>query len=234
MRLLFVVLGMLIVLNVSAQWKDIDQSVYIDAIERVNEKTKKDLSYSYKVKYDLFRDLESSEIMSSGNGEVYCKKGIDLYSFQFGRIMVQNERYNVVIDTGLRAIVIQNHLPIYDLNQQVTQLQTSFDLSTISVKYRKDGNIEKYAVTYPPGQEYAEVDLWIDQNNTVIKTILFSAYQIEEGSEFYETKMIQPRIEITCSDYKFGNQFKQEGMKFVSDYISVNEKEILIINPIYQ
>lgn len=225
MRFLY---GILILVsgNVFAQnsdWESVNLNDFTTLIMKIEQQVQSSTSYSFESDYVFYNDLTTDIPAMIESAFLICSKGEEIYMKQFSRYMVQNKELNVTCDTLSNTIVIN------DPQMQYFERKTTSDFAELlnsrsTIKKRSEGNLTKYILEFPEGFTYLAAEIWIMNESTVKKYILYTANEYYDDSQ-EEVKMIQPRMEIIFKNQLFGNQAKTDRLKKVSDYVLLVDGE---------
>lgn len=204
-------------------WQNSTLEDFSTLIMKIEQKVQSGDSYSFESDYVFYNDPTTTVPVMKESAFLICSKGEELYLKQLSRYMVQNKELSVVCDTLGKTIVIN------DPQLQYFQKKTTSDFAELlnsksTVKKKKEGNVTKYILEFPKGFIYLAAEIWIEAESNVKKYILYTANEYYDDSE-EEAKMIQPRMEITFKNQRFGDQVNVAGLKTVSDYIVLEDGE---------
>jgi len=211
-------------------WEPCSIETFNNSIEKIEAGIVDGKSYSFSSRYDFYESLTGTIPKMTIDAQLICKDGKQLYLNQFGRIMVQNDVLNVVCDTSMKTIVLNDPNDLYLTHKTSADFETLLK-SDLQVKRKIEGSKTKYYLEFPKGSSFLAAELWIKNGGMVEKYILYTANEILDDSEA-EDKMIRPRMEVSYFDYRFGTEVQVNKLTTVADFVLVTSKDIQL-NPTY-
>lgn len=204
-------------------WQSSTLDEFSSLIMKIEQKVQDGESYSFESDYVFYNDPTTIVPALKESSFLICSQGEEIYLKQFSRYMTQNKEINVVCDTLTKTIIINDPQVQYFKKKATSDFAELLNSRSV-VKKKKEGDILKYVLEFPKGFTYLAAEVWIENESNVKKYILYTANEYYDDSE-EEAKMIQPRMEITFKNQRFGEQTKTAGMKRVSDYIVLEDGE---------
>ena len=207
-------------------WEDCSLEAFSDAILKAEKSIQIDGNYSYKASYKFYESLTIEEPKLELEALLISRGGKEIYMSQFGRIMVQNENLNVVCDTAMKNVVIN------EPNNRFFDLRTTEDFgmllnSRCTAKRKIEKTLTKYYLEFPSGGKYLAAEVWLLNDGKVDTYILYTANDILDDSE-EKDKIIRPRMEVKYSDYHFGTNVPIEKMNHVKDFVLLKENTLFL------
>jgi hypothetical protein len=203
MRLLIVVLGLLVVTNVRAQWTDISLEEFSQAILDVEKRIPEGESYHFKADYFFFEYLNSTDTTQRLSMELtYHSKTKTLNFYQLGKFIVQTKDIQITCDTAYQSLILNNPNLEYNKRKGTEDFKMLL-ASKCTAKKRISGKYEVYYLEFAPNASLKAAEIWIEKNGMVKKYIMYTGREILDDSGEVD-KMIQPRMEVVYSDYSFG------------------------------
>jgi len=164
----------------SQERKELDAKSFNNEMALVGKKMNSE-QVTIKFKKEIFKDINSPEVIGSGIGEIIRGKGLEYKMIHPGMISFQTGKLNVVVDSLEKMVIISN---VDSSLQQVTQLQQipldalkGYKLEKISFPsyyvlraepenaaigimefymHKQSAELFKLNIFYPPGNYFSE------------------------------------------------------------------------------
>ncbi|TNE54017.1 MAG: hypothetical protein EP338_08995 [Bacteroidetes bacterium] len=206
-----------------AQWKEVDKSVFQQAILKAEKTTQAYQSYYFETRYDFYEQLDASETSLSYEGYVWCTDNKKVQMLQFDRLILQDEFLHITVDSARGMIALKEADSL--LLRPKTELDfASFMKSEVKAYIYQGKQVTKYMLEFPEGTKYRSVELWLDRRNLVRKYVLLGGKQIVDNSGT-EDRVLQPRLEISYQNYQFENIKVKHRREELDDYILQVEED---------
>jgi hypothetical protein len=220
MRNFIVFLGIICLCNsYRAQWKEVSNDELANRIKSIDNSLIEKGSFSYQAQYTFFNQWEGNDTAyASIFSMTYLKEKNLLNINQFGRLIIQDENVQIICDTSLKQIFIQEPNPSFTQVRQTTDFNS---LLTANNKIEKQikGSFNLYRVHFDSVAKYAMMELWFDKSNQLKKYILYSGKKVFDDS-FEDENFIKPRMEFTINELNLGVEVKNIEISYISEYIS--------------
>ncbi len=213
------------VFGVQAQWEDATLVEFSERIIASESKIDEKLSYSFTTHYAFYNDFTTTELALEYKGKIVSESGKNLMVEQFNQLMIQDEKLNLTIDTQYRSITVQKADLLYSHKKTMEEMSKLLNSECV-VKKLVNGKSIKYSIEFAPGAYYKGCEVWYNSNDLVEKYILYGGNEVTDDTDFYNPTTIQPRLEISYTDYRFGKNAAITSMKKVGDFIVVNGDKI--------
>lgn len=204
-------------------WDTISLEDFSIAIVEAEEKVNIKESFSYDATYTFYNDHTSTLPEMEEKTTITVLNGNTLHMTQLGRIIVQNETMNVVVDSATQTVALSHSNP--NLIRKKTSADfASFLSSECKAMKHATNSYTKYRIEFPAIARYQAAEVWINKDGTVRKYILFGQKELIDDSNEIEQRM-KPRMEITYTSYRFGDDVSTS-IPEVADYISTRDNEL--------
>jgi hypothetical protein len=225
MKIVLSILGLSLFACVHAQWNLSTIDDFMKQIQLSESVTSSKGSYSYSSKYSFYESFTEEKAKLQYDGILISDNAENLYMEQYGQIVVQNREMNIIIDSSFKHVVIQKAIPGY-FKHKTSEEFSMLSNSDCVVKRSIGNKFKKYSLEFAPGGKYMGCELWFNEKEYLIKYILYAGQTVENGEDFYNSELIQPKLEIEFSNFKFGSQVNLDELKKIKDFIVVTKDEI--------
>lgn len=166
--------------SISQEKKELDAKSFNSEMVLLGKKMNAEMM-SVKFKKEVFKDVNSSIVIESGNGEIIRGKGLEykminpgMINFQTGKlnVLVDSTEHMVIIssiDSSLQSITQLNQIPLdvlkdYKLNKTIFPtyyvLRAEPENKSIGILeffvYKESTELFKFNMFYPPGNYFSE------------------------------------------------------------------------------
>ncbi|MBI1838655.1 MAG: hypothetical protein HYR91_15430 [Flavobacteriia bacterium] len=188
-------------------------------------------SFSFDTEYLFFNDYNSNEVALKLNGSIICLNEKEIFINQFDQWTIQNKDFNLVIDSVQKTIVIQNPQTVYFQRKTLENMGIVLN-SSCTVQRNVQAGMLKYSLMFEKGAKYNGCEIWFNKENMVTKYILYGGQEAVDDTDFYNPKVIQPRLEINYTNYKIGTKTNMTHFRRVEDFIKL-DNDTVVLQPKY-
>ncbi|MFT5778177.1 MAG: hypothetical protein ACI837_001133 [Crocinitomicaceae bacterium] len=202
-----------------SQWEDVELSEFADAILAVEERIPDASSYSYEAKYLLYEELTGVDPKMTFDFDMTYNKTAGLMNMsQFGKLVVQNMKIQITVDTAENMIIVNQP----EMSYFTKKAASDFDMllkSQCTAKRKITTSNEIYSLEFAPGARYRGAEIWIQKNGMVNKFILYSGVDLLDDSE-KEDKIVHPRMEVRYDKYVIGKNAETKELLNPTNFFS--------------
>lgn len=207
--------------SVQSQWEQVDLSEFSTKIIASEKKIAVNQNYRLLANYKFYNSIESSEPVLEYPAKIMVFKGETFHIEQFNQLSVQNDKLNVQIDTVQKTITVQKAIQSF-VQRRTPDDFKQFLTSNCIVMRSISGGITKFSIEFAEQSRFRGCDVWFDEDDQVVKYVLYGSQVIEDDTDFYNPKNIQPKLEITYSGFQQGKETDLTGFKHIEDFIKVS------------
>jgi hypothetical protein len=155
-------------------------------------------------------------------------KGKTFHIEQFNQLALQNNELNVVVDTTLKTITVQAPIESFVKRRTSDDFKPFLSGNCIVMKALV-GSITKYSIEFAEQSRFKGCDVWFDGNDQLIKYVLYGSQVVLDDTDFFNPQEIQPKLEISYSDFQQGKDTDLTGFNYVEDFLLITDKEIKLL-----
>lgn len=207
-------------------WVSSSTEEFSRAIMSIEQSIPENSSYSYETEYTFYEELESVTPVMTESALLVCSKGKEIYMEQFGKVIVQNETVNVMLDSNSGSIVLGDAVKDFTRRKSASDFSALYTSGSIIEKKVSAGKTVFY-IRFPEGFRYSGAEITMGGLPGVEKCILYSGETTFENTEGKEITA-QPRMEIVYKKFVQGDQVNTGKMKRVSDFVSLIHGEYVL------
>lgn len=221
-------LSMLLAWNSAwGQEKELTLEEFSTFITALDEKIPQKTSYAIQAEYIFFDQLQAKDTTAKmAFSMVYNHSKKLLNMQQMDKFVVQDEKFQVIIDTVEKTVLLNVS------NPELIGKRTSDDFkdllkSKCKASLKKGKTMDVYSLTFPPGTRYLGVEFWVDKKENVRKYILYAGKEIMDESTETQ-KVIQPRMEIHYAPYVLGGEAEKQKLIQIKDIVQLQAPLVLL------
>lgn len=198
------------------------QSVY-DFVNRINDNYKKLNSMELSLEYNLYWGYDGDKVMDTYTSSFYLKDNCTYRSF-FDEEIITVPEMTLVINHNLRVIQITNPLESGLFDQDIEKNLDKCE----DILIKEDDGGKRVTLVFKEfsDQKYSRVDVYIDKDYWVKKTVFYLSNQIDFSQDYFNPKKGYGRLEVSYLDLK--KKWKDpEGSLKISKYFEVKAGEYI-------
>jgi hypothetical protein len=212
----------------NCQWERVDLKEFSDKILASEKKLLENQNYRFSGSYKFFNSIESNEAVLEYPAKIMVLKGKTFHIEQFNQLALQNNELNVVVDTTLKTITVQAPIESFVKRRTSDDFKPFLSGNCIVMKALV-GSITKYSIEFAEQSRFKGCDVWFDGNDQLIKYVLYGSQVVLDDTDFFNPQEIQPKLEISYSDFQQGKDTDLTGFNYVEDFLLITDKEIKLL-----
>lgn len=217
-----------ICLIAQTDWKDVEPVEFLEELRIFEESIPEGDSYSFSTSYLIFNDFADVTPVQAYKGHLVCRNGIDFNISQMGYHVIQNEHYNVSIDSVNRQFIVQFSDPSFSYRKTLEDY-SGLTEATQEIKKRLTNDKTFYSLILKPGYPYHTMEYTFTKDNLISEVVIYGnrPYSLEEGDDNNLTK--RSKVIIRFSDFKIGKKVDLKGFISLQNAMLINNDEIELI-----
>jgi hypothetical protein len=180
---------------------------------------------SMEVTYRIYTDHTTRKAREVFNG-VIRKKGKHEYRNMLQMVSLQNEKYQMIVDSSSKMIIVRRDEDVQKASQDLNAAEIVALLQEAAeVKYSEQGAQKMYKLNFRNKTkfEYSSVEIYMNKKSYLLeKLVLFSGIPTEINPEERQSPKSKHRIEITYSNINTKPSYPSDFFS-ESRYVQVTE-----------
>lgn len=217
-----------ICLIAQTDWMDVEPVEFLEELRVFEESIPEGESYSFSTSYLIFNDFADVVPIQTYSGHLVCRNGVDFNISQMGYLVIQNEHYNVSIDSVNHQFIVQFSDPSFSYRKTLEDYSELTEV-TREIKKRVTNDKTFYSLTLKPGYPYHSMEYTFTKDNLIAEVVIYGngPYSLEDGDDNNLTK--KSKVIIRFSDFKIGKKVDLKGFISLQNAMLINNDEIELI-----
>lgn len=206
-----------------SSWEKVESAVFMENIRNYEQSIPVNESYSMETEYKIYNDYSDEQYIRSFEGKMLCKSGKELNVYQMEHLMIQNESFNITIDTVNRQMMIQHPDPSFFYRKTV-QDYTVFSEIAETVYRRKVNDKTGFMLELKKGFPYRAMEFTFSDTDVISQIVIYSNQPYYEEGDTYSGN--QAKIVLDFKNLRKGKAVDLSGFIPVNDCIDLKNSEI--------
>jgi len=205
-----------------SEWIEVDSKDFMNTIREFEQTIQLDESYSMETTYDIFKNYSDILPVQSVHGKLTCRNGKELNVSQMGFFMIQDEKYNLTIDTLNQQIIVQKPDSSLFYRKTINDVAAFSEITEAVYKKEVLGKT-LYSLELKSGYPYHAIEFEFLSKEIISQIIIYSnqPYRVED----YTQESDKARIVINFKNLKKGIRVSLKDFVETADLIVVKAKE---------
>lgn len=216
----------------SNQWKKIQVSELMDEIHKMENFYKKNRTYSMLVSHATYVGHTSEKSYEKTDGFI-IKQENKLHSFLLGIETIQNEQYNVVIDTSMNTIAVSD--PTKENNEMAMPLNAALAMKKITEckKLENKQSAKQFRIEFLSTYNMQAEEIKMGNDYSLKELTLFYRQKFKVDPDNNDSPMEQPKAKITVKEQKLNPKIDPNEFK-VSKFFTSDKSGRLYVTAAYK
>lgn len=192
-----------ICLIAQTDWEDIEPVEFLKELRVFEELIPEGESYSFYTSYLVYNDFADVIPIQTHSGYLVSKNGVDFNISQMGYLIIQNEKYNVSIDSINRQLVVQFSDPAFSYRKTLEDYTELVEV-TEEIKKRVANNTTYYSLILKPGYSFHSMEYAFTKDNLISEVIIYGNRPYSSEDKNNGNSMNRSKVIIRFTDFKIG------------------------------
>lgn len=205
-----------ICLIAQTDWEDIEPVEFLKELRVFEELIPEGESYSFSTSYLVYNDFADVMPIQTHSGYLVSKNGVDFNISQMGYLIIQNEKYNVSIDSINRQLVVQFSDPAFSYRKTLEDYTELVEV-TEEIKKRVANNTTYYSLILKPGYSFHSMEYAFTKDNLISEVIIYGNRPYSSEDNNNGNSMNRSKVIIRFTDFKIGKSVS------LKEFVSLEE-----------
>lgn len=224
MRTLIITLLFPFITSAQSNSEKVEPSMFMDLLRQYEESFPVGESYSLVTAYKIFNDYRDKSPVEFFNGKLICRYGKELNIYQMGHLTVQDETWNITIDTIAKQVLVQKADPAFFYRKTLGDYKIFLEMAETLYRNTVNGK-EIYTLQLKKGQPYHSMEFTFADKNFISQVVIYSnqPYYVENDNGIAGQRA---KIVLEFKDFRKGKNIDFKSFLTIKDCIQIKDNQV--------